>query len=235
MLDGCRSSHGLPLEAIFARWRRGGDDRLGTFLLTHPHRDHCAGVSDIIEMLEPQWIGVTVPAPPSRMLFAEAKTLLDDAETIAEQHDAGDVRAAVSAIRRWQEDHPQGLLLLHDGIGLPLAPSPTRGHVRAPDRVGLELFLAKQGRENRLRRHANHISAVVELCFGHARIVLGGDLPRYSTGNTRVETGWDHVLTQHAHLGSHVMMKIPHHGSREAQHPDLMTMTEAQRAWCVTP
>jgi hypothetical protein len=92
-----------------------------------------------------------------------------------------------------------------------------------------------QGRTERLRRHANHISAVVEIDYGDARIVLGGDLPRYLAGNTRVEIGWDHVLAQHAHLGDHVMLKIPHHGSREAHHPDLMTMAEAQRAWCVTP
>lgn len=43
------------------------------------------------------------------------------------------------------------------------------------------------------------------------------------------------MLSVRPDLGSHAALKVPHHGSAEALHPDLMPAAPAERAWVVTP
>ncbi|WP_428263161.1 MBL fold metallo-hydrolase [Haliangium sp.] len=235
--DGCRTGARFPLEAILKRWRRGVDDPLYAYLLTHPHSDHAAGVPQLIDTYSPQYIGVAATDPPSVSLLFEAAELGKRVRATVEALDADDVRAAVLAIERWHEEHPDGLLRLHDGVSIPLPGGDVSALVRAPAPKGLATFLAKRRLGPWLRRHANHISVVVEIGYGDARVVLGGDLPRYPAGGKQrpVPTGWNQVLKSHPHLGTHNLLKVPHHGSRKAQHPGLMTASADERAWCVTP
>lgn len=235
-LDGCRTGTRFPLAEILIRWRMAQGDSLCAYILTHPHADHADGVPELIETLRPETIGVVASDPPSMTLLCETRLLAGRARATNERLRADVVRAAINAIQGWHEEHPDRLLLLHDGVRIPLASSPAAAHVRAPDREQLARFLDPDGLEDRLRRHANHISAVIELCFGAACVVLGGDLPRFwPSSMSPVRTGWDHVLGVHGHLGAHSMLKVPHHGSREAQHPELMAAGNTVRAWCVTP
>jgi hypothetical protein len=41
-------------------------------------------------------------------------------------------------------------------------------------------------------------------------------------------------MARHGHLGGHRCLKVPHHGSSEAEHPRLMT-SEPGRPWLITP
>jgi len=105
----------------------------------------------------------------------------------------------------------------------------------APQSSGITSLLAQP---KRIRERANELSAVLEIEFGVTRVVLGGDLPRVrANGYTVVPTGWNTVMAGHPHLGDHHGLKIPHHGSAEAQHPDLMTRRapRARRGWLCTP
>jgi len=51
----------------------------------------------------------------------------------------------------------------------------------------------------------------------------------------RVATGWDLVLNDHPHLVHHDVLKVPHHGSRDALHKALVGPMRKVRAWCLTP
>lgn len=75
---------------------------------------------------------------------------------------------------------------------------------------------------------------MVELVFGATRIVLGSDLPTVDSHGAALGAGWNTVLHRHAHLGDHLGLKIPHHGSPAAFHTGLMT-GGTDRAWWISP
>jgi hypothetical protein len=65
-------------------------------------------------------------------------------------------------------------------------------------------------------------------------VVLGSDLPSTVGQGPATRGGWDQVLTAYGDLGNHIGLKVPHHASAAAFHPDLMTAGH-DRAWLVTP
>lgn len=67
------------------------------------------------------------------------------------------------------------------------------------------------------------LSAVLAIRFGHSRLLLTGDLP----------SEWEIVAS--AYDLTHDALKGPHHGSREALHPALITSANRSRSWAVTP
>ena len=80
----------------------------------------------------------------------------------------------------------------------------------------------------------NEISAVIEVMFGATRVVLGSDLPATNYDGTPARGGWAEVLARHGDLGQHAALKLPHHGSRYAFHPQLHTEGQ-HRAWWLSP
>jgi hypothetical protein len=106
--------------------------------------------------------------------------------------------------------------------------------VRAPDAALFGELTMKHGVEAALGSKANWFSLVLEVMFDKCKLVLGGDLPHTDAGKT-VPTGWDLVMRRHGGLVYHHGLKIPHHGSAEAIHADLMGAFEQPRAWCLTP
>lgn len=240
LVDGCTTgvdSRGIPLESIVTRWRTDVTEPVLAMVLTHRHRDHVGGFAELVEAFNPGIIALAGAGPGEPELLKLIRPELEHVRTTGERIRAGSVLGAFRAIDRWAEDHPGKLLSLHDGVALPVTPSPASVRVRAPDRLGLEAFLSAPNLPKRLKDDANDISIVLEVEYQKARLVLTGDLPRYRTGSTkRVDTGWDQVMPRHPHLGEHAILKIPHHGSAHATHPDLMPKGGGQeRAWCVTP
>ncbi len=234
LVDGCttgRAGDGLPLLEIVTRWRASEDEPVLAMVLTHPHQDHAGGFAELVEELDPQAIGLA-----GGDLLGAGKAVFEPAKAASDRRRVGAVYAAIMAIDRWREDHPGKLLALHQGAALPVGSSPASVVARAPEAQLLARFLSDPGAGRRLKQEANHISIVLEIEHGTARIVLTGDLPRYRAGTlAAVPSGWDQVLAVRAELGGHTALKVPHHGSAEALHPDLMPAATAERAWIVTP
>lgn len=242
LIDSCRTKGGraresVPLEQVWVRWRGGPDDDVRALIFTHPHEDHAEGFPELVEVCDPQWIGVTGTRPPTRTLLSEyqrlrseigAGKLPTDRRIIAQQ-----VESALQAIATWHGEHPHNLVPLFDGATLPIRP---RGvTVRAPDSDLVEAFFGRSDLDKALRVAANELSAVLEICFGRTRVVLASDLPTTRNG-ADVATGWNLVMGRHPDLGHQAGLKIPHHGSHEAMHPGLMSDGGAsRRAWWVTP
>lgn len=238
LVDGCttgRDGDGLPLLKIVERWRASGDEPILAMVFTHPHQDHAGGFAELVEVLKPNAIALA-----GTDLFTHAKAAADiakAAKAASDRRRLGAVHSAILAIHRWHEEHPGKLVALGQGAGLPVDGNSATVVARAPEAGLLTEFLTEPGVRERLKEEANHISIVLEIEHGSGRVVLTGDLPRYrSKGKAVVPSGWDHVLSVRAELGSHSALKIPHHGSAQALHPALMpTATAATRAWVVTP
>ncbi len=227
IVDGCVSSReGKPLLAILDRWRRV-DERVVAFVLTHPHEDHAKGVVELLERFPPTHIAITRPLlPRDTGSPATATALL-----------ARRVNAALAAVELTLRERGARLIDLLESATLPLGSPRVAVRVRAPHEAAVRAFFREPGVARRVREAANDISGVLEVTFGDTRVVLAGDLPRFHTGTTkRVPAGWDRVLSARPQLGQHAMLKVPHHGSEAAFHPELMTSGgRERRAWCVTP
>lgn len=241
VVDGCRAGDGsLPIERILNQWM-DRDEHVEVLLLTHPHDDHVAGIPRIIEAHDPRRIALVAADPPTASLVLEVIARLKGARTTAERLDADAVLAAVTAIQTWASKPENRLLPLTDGLVVEVG-APVTIRICAPAAPAVTQFLREPGRDRRILVRANELSAVVEMEFGRTRLVLGGDLPRYRSGRRggprlKVPTGWDSVLQTHPRLGSHLGLKVPHHGSRDAHHPGLMTRRDGDgsRTWWVTP
>jgi hypothetical protein len=233
LVDGCttgKNGKGRPLFEIVTRWRAADDDPITAMVLTHPHQDHAGGFAELVEDLMPRAIAVAGD-------LLDATKALKPGNITSNQRTTGAVLSAIRAIDRWHEDHPGKLVKLEQGALLSVEGSAATVTARAPNAAHLEQFLTDPGVTQRLRKEANHISLVLELEYGAARIVLTGDLPRYRLGTKAVvPSGWDQVLNVRPDLGDHLALKIPHHGSAAAMHPNLMPANgRSGRAWIVTP
>lgn len=227
LVDGCRTRGAFPLFELHTRYRRHRNDGVELLVLTHPHEDHAAGVARCIAELQPTTLGlVGVPGRSGLQAARDALTRGLDTRVTSDVLRRSAVRTALEAMERHEHQQPGSLVNLHDGVVLPLRNSSVRATVRAPDRRLLEEALTSGSIS---RETANAWSAVIELEFGEARVVLGSDLP------TGCQSGWDKVLSSAPQLGRHHALKLPHHGSPGAYHRKLHTGSPERRCWWVTP
>lgn len=234
LVDGCKTSEQYPLESIYSKYRRAEDDAVRALVLTHPHQDHAYGIAELIERSRPALIGVTgVDARETIVHAFEALSKRRDRRVTSSDNKVGIVGQAVQAIL----GSGAPLVGLHAGVRLPLGSSPVAATIQAPEKTPLSGFLDRLTRKPDLVDAANEVSTVIELELGKARIVLGGDLPRFYPSTTQlVPTGWDEVLRRRGQLGAHQGLKLPHHGSREAFDDRLNPQAaDARRVWWVTP
>jgi beta-lactamase superfamily II metal-dependent hydrolase len=235
LVDGCEAGGESILVEIVGRYRRA-DDALELLVLTHPHEDHARGFAKAVEALEPREIMLTGKDPLGPHVLECARAWLSGLERThtAEELKRRAAFGALKSIEAWESRHPGGLSCGLDGV--------TRQwgsvHLRtcAPS-AGPHLNRILDELANGRRTFANEASLVLELDYGAARVVLGGDLPRERAGNSLVPTGWDHVMGTHPQLGSHSILKIPHHGSAGSFEDRLMTpaQDEVIRPWVITP
>ena len=225
LIDGCQVVDGrFPLLEIVERWR-APDEPVDCLVMTHPHRDHAYGMRRVLERANPRLIALSAPPDAPSLAFGAA----DPARAITTA-DRSRRRAVVDAMLEFQrrfEASPGSFVPLCDGQAIPVssrevavtACSPQPAHVR---RV---LVAARQsGGADR----PNELSAVLEITFGSGRFVLGSDL------EIAGPSGWNHVMATRPMLGDHDGLKIPHHGSPAAFHPEL-ARPGSGRAWWITP
>ena len=230
-IDGCKVGDAAVLDALLDTWR--GDEPLELLVLTHPHEDHAAGVPILLERHSPREVMVTAGSPigPNLVKHAEAYIKRLAASMTDDELKLRHAKAALIAISAWAETHASQLIDGADGVQR--AWRSTTLSVRAPHECAHLSAVLSEIAKGQLA-HSNEASLVLELVFGRARVVLGGDLPHRRTGAGVVDTGWESVVSRHPHLAEHVALKIPHHGSAHARH-DALLERHADRVWLITP
>lgn len=233
VVDGCQvADEELPLLQILKQWRDPAE-AVDCVALTHPHRDHAAGVRRLIEEMLPRRVGLsTSPSNPDRV-FAAVEDPRRVRPTSARQRRSHAVDALL-AIRRSWEERPEGRLYLVEGATIPTSSPYVDVRVCAPGVDHVEDVIEQAARSRMPVERPNEISAVIEVVFGATRVVLGSDLTAIHYDGTATRGGWAEVLSRHDGLGRHAGLKLPHHGSAYAFHPRLHTEGQS-RAWWVTP
>ncbi|HWO25418.1 MAG TPA: MBL fold metallo-hydrolase [Kofleriaceae bacterium] len=233
VVDGCHvADEKLPLLEILETWRDPAE-AVDCLALTHPHRDHAAGIRRLIEETRPRYVALSAPPSNPTRAFAVADDPRQVTPTTGRQRISRAVDA-LRAIRRYWEECPQSELCLVDGEVIPTSSSRVTVKVCAPQLDHLEEALERAARSKQLAERPNEISAVIEVTFGATRLVLGSDLPAIDYAGKPIRGGWADVLSRYVELGQHKGLKLPHHGSRYAFHPDLHTEGQ-DRAWWIAP
>ena len=241
LVDSCRTpgppgSDELPLLSILKRWRRADPDPVKWLILTHPHQDHVDGFATLIDGATPDHIGLAGCDAQGPSVYEELRAWAEGSVQAQPEHNIPQLLSAAKAMRRWEDEHGRALLPLHDGVDLSLG-GRVSAKVRAPDPT-LARPLLKKGWPA-LQAVANELSLVIELTYGDARVVLGGDLPHKKPGGkVNVKTGWKHVMNRHFSLSRHTGLKVPHHGSQEALESRLLRgggHPSLAREWWATP
>lgn len=233
IVDGCQvADEELPLRQILKQWRAPGE-AVDCVALTHPHRDHAAGIRRLIEETLPRRVALsTSPSNPDQVFAA-----VDDPRQVrptSGRQRLSHALDALLAIRRYWEEHPERRFYLVDGAEIPTSSPRATLRVCAPEIAHVEEVLALAAGSRRPVERPNEISAVIEVVFGATRIVLGSDLTAIHHDGAPARGGWAEVLSRHDDLGRHAGLKLPHHGSPYAFHHGLHTEGQG-RAWWVTP
>lgn len=241
IVDGCRTpgDAALPLVDLLDTFLET-DEAVDALLLTHPHDDHFHGFTDVLHEFLPHRVGLVtggIGLEPLARALAE-QLAQQDAARDAERGRAGGVAAVLNAIDDTWLRRPESRLELYDGVVVPTSSPHTWVTVRAP--APHEVVELVNGHAavvaKRLRQRANELSAVIEIEFGATRVVLGGDLPTLRSSGQAVPSGWGSVMPRRPELGAHCALKLPHHTSLEAFHPELHSTREvSDRAWVATP
>ncbi len=175
-------------------------------LLTHPHNDHSRGLANVIEAATPRdqqhtWPRIGMVLPPGNDIARRSSDFI-----------AGATLKVISAIEsRWRASpacrwdvNVGDTEQLGDATIHVLSP---RADVRAQK---LDLWKARELFDK------NVIATALLLSWRGRRIVLGSDLVEHPGD------GWSHSLVLDPELGDHDLLKVPHHGSDEALHDDVL-------------
>ncbi len=236
VIDGCEIMGRSVMSEIIKRWRRGLGDRLVGFIWTHAHEDHSGGVAEMLVAHPPEWIGLAGDDAQARRGLSLLRSG-SAADPPAAAIDRGQARLAAARIEDLLNGGTSTLRAMVDGAAFTQGSPVARGTVRAPTIRSLEAVLQRWGTRTQGRAGLNEGSIVLELEWQAHRLVFGGDLPENETQapNARVEGGWTDVLARAPQLVGHSFLKIPHHGSRHALHPQLIAASGDVRDWLMTP
>lgn len=232
VIDGCEvRDDALPLLEILERWR--GMDDVDCFALTHPHDDHAYGVRRLVEGVTPRAVAISTSRSRPSDIFHVYESPLT-ARSTGEQSKRSKVLDAMRTLRQWNEDHPGRLLALVDGQTVPTSSPHVHVVAHSPHADAADRMIEYAHTHGRRGHDANELSAVFSISFGATRVVLGSDLAHTHASGKLMAGGWNDVLRAYPELGTHQGLKVPHHGSSAAYHPDLMTEDDG-RAWMITP
>lgn len=241
VIDGAAPESEPPVVRLLERhWTSGGSIEL--LLLTHPHADHYAGFTKILDHQElgptvkrigcvSQYLGVAHGNTLGREVEAAFEAVdVDDPEALRR---LGSARAVLERIgyewlrrpdRRWAAVRGARLDLGDDLLLRVLGPDPR--HVAT--------FFTAPNLARRIIGQANDLSVVLDLSFGATRVLLGGDLPNERNGHL-VSGGWSHLCATASAMNGHTGYKVAHHASREAIHSDVVASSGRSRSWAATP
>ncbi len=205
VIDSCRTAGQVFAKALFKKY----EGRKACLVLTHRHRDHYRGFSDLAEM--PDW----------QFVACNDRTLIEPSgsEDLAEKLVAELSQALALIRRRW---------LKNDGSQWETWQGSTRSIGNAqlialhPDEKFAKEFKVSSSADE------NELSSAMVLRWKNNLILLGADTPNPHWNSIK-----EHFAAEFDPSG-HVFAKIPHHGSRESLDPSLLSGAEEQ-TWVVTP
>ncbi len=182
-------------------------------VLTHPHGDHAAGMTRVLDASGSGPIGCVAP-------YVERPDNWRSDDDAARQLAAGEVEAALAAIEyRWRDPAQRWKLVsgstqrLGDALLTVLHPtaSDVEEAIKEPPPMD-----------------PNQLASPLLVEWHNVKIVLGSDLPK---------KGWKKVKASHPDraLSSHQAFKAAHHGSDNALHTVVLQHENRDRAWIVTP
>ena len=241
IVDSCTSRDSSEAVAIeyLASFKTQALQRVELVVATHWHDDHVRGLASLIQ---------AAPSANfccSMALRSNIFATLVSAELEGIQRDTGvkEFAAILGVSAKPVSPHwaIQDRVLLDDLSGQN-HPFPTRIESLSPSDTtvtaalqGLSKYLPKAGETQ--RRIApppgpNDISVVLWVTAGDLRVLLGADLEH----TNRHTDGWIAVLNSHRDPKRAALIKVPHHGSKNADHPDVWNqMLEKDPIAVVTP
>ena len=183
-------------------------------ILTHPHEDHAAGLSAVLESAGGGPIGCVAPyvEPPAEWMTT------DDPETHLRR---GAVEDALAAIQyRWEREGGARWELVS---GDERTFGDARVHVLHPSANDVKEAMTSPPPDD-----PNALASPLLIEWRDVRLVLGSDLPK---------RGWRAVHQRSAalDLGRHHGFKVSHHGSKGALHDVVLTSANRNRLWVVSP
>jgi beta-lactamase superfamily II metal-dependent hydrolase len=188
-------------------------EKAALLVLTHPHDDHAAGFDRLVTGYVDGPVGVVGMHLPE-LGFTE-----DDAGTdvLAKTNRA---KALVAIFRHWRDNPEYEWRLIADGTSRALGSGLVE--VLHPNQAYVDARTPDPGTA------PNNYSTPVLVEWGSVRLVLGADLPsaewRPLLGPTRIPS-----------LSDHVLLKVAHHGSMNAQLDELVLAEAATAGVALTP
>lgn len=177
--------------------------------LTHPHDDHSGGLREVIDRATPYdqkdtWpkIGMVLPADATA------------SNSAVQMHVASITADLIGAVRARWEDHPPCRWDMNRGDEMPLGDALVR--VLSPDPAQRKHVLDRWSAGKKFDKYKNRISTVLEIEWKGRRLVLGSDLPE------KWARGWTESIAFRPALTDHDLLKVPHHGSVDALHDDVL-------------
>lgn len=240
VIDGAGAKGDYPAHTILET--HAGDEPIDLVLLTHPHRDHRCGLRALLSHAElgPQirkvgCVAALAGTPAKSTLAGELASRTEShADAADEQLWTGELRALFERVRSLWADRPETRLRVEAGVIIPSSSEAVQLQVLAPTSNDIAQFFAVPDISRRLLTRANDLSAVIHLTYGDHRYVFGADLPEL-VGGAVVPSGWRSVLSRDTGLHTHAFLKLPHHGSDEAQPSALLKASTSPRTWALTP
>jgi beta-lactamase superfamily II metal-dependent hydrolase len=179
--------------------------KLALLLLTHRHMDHYRGFVDLIAWGKWNRIGCND--------WRVADAVPVDVADPEDQLGAGLAQVLAEIQNQWQT-RPASRLLTRRGASCHFGEGIL--NILHPD----EAF-ALANRNGK----PNNLSAAAVLEWKGMSILFGADVEN---------PHWQGIAGHRANLGTHIILKVPHHASREAQHKCFLQGTPG-RTWIVTP
>lgn len=179
--------------------------KLTLLLLTHRHKDHYRGFVDLLALGEWSRIGCN----DWRVIDTEPV----DAADPEDQLGSGLAQVLTEIQNQWRA-RPASRLLTRRGASCPIGLGVL--HILYPDEA---FALANRYGE------PNNLSAAAVLEWNGMSLLFGADVEN---------PHWQEIAAHRPNLGTHVILKVPHHASREAQHHCFLQGNPG-RAWLVTP
>lgn len=201
VIDSCRIAHRSAALHVLEKF----DGVASCTILTHPHRDHYRGFSEVLDSVD--W--AVVGCCDLRLEDEDVDTFVDP-----ESRRGNELEQILAGItdywRRkegakwwtWRSSHRQV------------------GEARLTSLHPPEQFARENSPTN-----SNSLSSAMLLEWCQVRILLGADVEN---------PHWEQITKEFAALNVHVAMKTPHHASQGALHTSVLSGDD-KRLWLVTP
>jgi hypothetical protein len=238
LVDSCFDAAQQPASLAYLRSIGVEPGKVVLIVATHWHDDHIGGLSDLVRAC-PSADFAYSGALSSREFFALVGAFAERSQMrssgvsefaeiarILKSRDAPALKLAVESRRLWFRRESEPVCTVD-------ALSPCDAAIGRAQKALADLF-PKEDTSKRavIAPSPNHASVVLLVRVGEARVLLGADLEETSD----LKTGWSALLESCDLSDRASVFKIPHHGSSNADQPQVWDEALSSRPWAlITP